>query len=777
MHRHAARRPVALAVAVLLGLGAFATPLAAVAEDDPQAPLEEMTEFLPEDFVAEAAELPLDLVEALESDVELTPEEFLAQGAAAAQAVEVVDSLETSGVDVLGSRMEGTELVVNVPTEADAATVESTGATAELGEPAPGWDASGFTPEFAADLYGGQGWVWDDGTYIYQCSVGFTGRLVSSGANQFATAGHCTDEMSAPASIWNQSVPGQAGSRGATIGSVVAGATHFNIGDDADVGRVSSGNVTQKPSTLTWGGSSGAPLSSTPVALSGYAAPIVGSTLCKSGSRTGWACGAIVDVDDLVDVGGVDVLSVVAKLCVLPGDSGGAGIVGKRAVGITSWTTTPSACNYNYSPPGVYPPTGSYAGFFQMVSPAGGVSVTSLYTDWEMIAAVSAPTITSISTSGGNATAINGKVANAGRNYKVDIYLDGSSSVFTTVTVNASSGNWSANVSSVSAGLHSFTAVARFGKWSKSSATAGSFSRGVTVDRIAGSDRFKTAAAVAAKFATADTVYIANGLNYPDALSAAPAAGSQDAPLLLTMPTDLPAATAAQLTRLQPDTVYIAGGTGVVSSTVRNQIKALLPDATITRLAGADRYSTSRLISETAFPTSARAYVATGTNFPDALSAAAAAGDRSAPVVLVYGPSPTLDAATKAVLQGMDVSKVYIAGGTGVVSSGIASGIDALAGVSVQRLAGDNRYATSVAINKNAFSSATDAYLAVGTGFADALAGAALAGSTSSPLFVVEGSCVPAAALSAMASMGVQRIHLLGGTGVLDNNVAALKQC
>ena len=78
--------------------------------------------------------------------------------------------------------MEGTELVVNVPTEADATTVESTGATAEIGEPAPGWDATAYTPEFAADLYGGQGWVWDDGTYIYQCSVGFTGRLISVGS-------------------------------------------------------------------------------------------------------------------------------------------------------------------------------------------------------------------------------------------------------------------------------------------------------------------------------------------------------------------------------------------------------------------------------------------------------------------------------------------------------------------------------------------------------------------------------------------------------------------
>ena len=85
-------------------------------------------------------------------------------------------------------------------------------------------------------------------------------------------------------------------------------------------------------------------------------------------------------------------LSVVAKLCVLPGDSGGAG---------ESSASEPWASRRGRPRLPRARAAAAYAGFFQMVSPGGGVSVTSLYTDWEMIATVSAPSITSISTSGG----------------------------------------------------------------------------------------------------------------------------------------------------------------------------------------------------------------------------------------------------------------------------------------------------------------------------------------------------------------------------------------
>ncbi|MDZ4045705.1 MAG: cell wall-binding repeat-containing protein [Rhodoglobus sp.] len=773
-------RALGVSTAILLGATAFLAPVAATAEEPAPAPIEGMIEYSPSDFVTEALELPADLVDALARDVGLTPEEYLAEGAAATQAVAVVDSLEEAGIGVLGSRLEGTDLVVNVATDADASAVVSAGAVAEFGEPAPAWDPTGMELEFADDTYSGQGILIPVGSQLFQCSIGFNGFLVANGARQFATAGHCTDGMSGNARIFEQSAPGQAGSPGDTIGAEVAGTEFFGSG--YDVSRIAStgSGINPKPSVLTWNGGTGAPLAGTPVGVTGTVAPIIGATLCKSGSRTGWACGPIVDRDDPANVGGVIVNSVVAKLCVLPGDSGGAAIQGTKAVGITSWTTTPSGCQGTYSPPGVTPVTGSYAGFFQMRSPGGLQSVASEYGgEWEVGAVVSRPTITSFSGSDTNQTAINGTVPNYGVDYKVDVFIDGSSTVFATANVSASNGSWSVNVSSLPAGIHTFSAVARHGTWSKSAAATGYVKRGMSVDRIAGADRFATSAAVAGRFDGDPTrVYIASGLNYPDALSAAPIAAINGSPLLLTLPTSLPSSIASALTGIQPSQVVILGGTPSVSNGVRNQIAALLPGATITRIAGADRYETSRLVSKSGFPGGAIAsYIATGNNFPDALSAGAAAASVPGPVVLVNGASSTLDTATRNLLVSLGIDDAYITGSTPSVSAGIQSGIDAISGVSVERLAGPDRYVTSVAINEHAFSSASDAYLAVGTGFADALSGAALAGATDAPLFVVPGNCVPAQTLGALAEMGVTKVHLLGSSASLNGDVAALKSC
>ena len=761
-------RMTAALAALILTTGVLAAPTIATAEEapPPPAPLPTMSEYDPADYAAQAADLPADLVVALDDDVDLTPEEFLAQGDAAVEAVAVVDALEGAGVDVLGSRLDGTELVVNVPDAEDAAVVESTGAIAEIGEPRVRFAPEEHDLEFAADIYDGAGWVWSNGSSTFQCSVGFTGFLVSTGAKQFATAGHCTDDMTGNAKVLSQSAPGSGGTIGADIGAKIAGSPQFGSG--FDVGRIAVGGAhVQKASVLTWGNGAGAPLSTSPIAVTGDAAAIVGATVCKSGSRTGWTCGPVEEVDALASVDGVDVNSIVVKLCVRPGDSGGAAIMGSKAVGITSWTTTAAGCSTN-----------SFGGFFPMISPGGFESVATAYAGaWEMAATVSAPTITSISSSGLNDTAINGTVPNAGVGYTVSVYLDGSSTAYSTVAVNPSNRQWSVSLGSVPAGLHSFQAVARYGTWSASGATSGTIKRGMTVDRLAGPDRYATAVAISQQFTTADTVYIATGTNYPDALSAAPAAGAIDAPLLLTLPYGLPAVVQTELERLNPSTVYLVGSTAAIQSSVRTQIEALLPGVTVERLAGPDRYETSRQISAHAFPTATVAYIATGLNFPDALSAAAAAGDRNAPVILVNGLAGTIDTPTRNLLTTMGVTTVYIAGSNVVVSNGIQSAIDALPGVSVTRLAGPDRYQTSVAVNANAFSTESTAYVATGLGFADALAGAALAGSAGSPLFISYPNCIPGPTMASLASMKVSRVVLLGSTAVLDSNVAALRSC
>ena len=92
---------------------------------------------------------------------------------------------------------------------------------------------------------------------------------------------------------------------------------------------------------------------------------------------------------------------------------------------------------------------------------------------------------------------------------------------------------------------------------------------GPPVTRVSGSDRYATAAAISAGWGPGvPVVYIATGLNFPDALAGAAAAGTLGAPLLLVTGTTVPAATAAELARLKPGRIVILGGPGAVSDSV-----------------------------------------------------------------------------------------------------------------------------------------------------------------------------------------------------------------
>jgi hypothetical protein len=95
-------------------------------------------------------------------------------------------------------------------------------------------------------------------------------------------------------------------------------------------------------------------------------------------------------------------------------------------------------------------------------------------------------------------------------------------------------------------------------------------------------------------------VYVATGENFPDALGAAAAAAVQGGPVLLVQKDSIPAVTAAELSRLAPDVIYVSGGTAVVSDTVFNALKGYAP--TVTRVAGANRYATAVEVSKSAFP-------------------------------------------------------------------------------------------------------------------------------------------------------------------------------
>src|SRR5690606_2500915 len=173
------------------------------------------------------------------------------------------------------------------------------------------------------------------------------------------------------------------------------------------------------------------------------------------------------------------------------------------------------------------------------------------------------------------------------------------------------------------------------------------------VTRMSGADRYCTAAAVskAAYPSGTETVFIASGRDFPDALAAGSVASSHQAPILLTQPGGLPAATRNELARLKPSKVIILGGPVAVSAAVENQLKNIVgTSGTVTRIGGANRYETAIEVTKAMFPanTGGTLYVTTGRNFPDALSAsavagitgaAAVAGEQSQPILLVPGDS------------------------------------------------------------------------------------------------------------------------------------------
>lgn len=297
----------------------------------------------------------------------------------------------------------------------------------------------------------------------------------------------------------------------------------------------------------------------------------------------------------------------------------------------------------------------------------------------------------------------------------------------------------------------------------------------VSTDRLFGPDRYSTAVAVSqASFWTSGTVYVATGEQFPDALAAAPAAAKEDAPLLLTKSSILPNVVRDEILRLKPTKIVVVGGPGAVSAAVVKQLQTIVP-GTIRR-AGADRYATARAVVAGAFvgsnPAPMSVALATGANYPDALSAAT-----SDPVLLVPPGTKRLDAATMALLKSMHVFKADIVGGTGVIPASIEKPLlDQF--IQVYRYAGKDRFETNQKLNQSKAPWNERIYYAAGYNFPDALAIAAVAPREQGLVYLVRPNCISAAILHDLKGTdAARRITLVGGPGVVGNEVAARKQC
>ncbi|WP_347756054.1 cell wall-binding repeat-containing protein [Agrococcus sp. ProA11] len=297
-------------------------------------------------------------------------------------------------------------------------------------------------------------------------------------------------------------------------------------------------------------------------------------------------------------------------------------------------------------------------------------------------------------------------------------------------------------------------------------------------DRLAGGNRFETSVAISQQGYPdgADVVYVASGLTFPDGLTAAPAAASDDAPLLLTMPDAVPSSVMEEIERLSPDLIVIVGGEPSVSAAVAADLGDIAGD--VVRLGGANRYETSRLVAQYAFAEGAdSAFLATGRNFPDALSAGAAAGKVGAPILLVDGRADGADDATLAELDRLGAMNAYLQGDQHSMSNGIELDLDN-EGLAVHRFAGSNRFQTAVLVNQAFFSGPVPAmYIASGLKFPDALSASALAAAEGSPLYLTRPTCIDSSIVSESLRLDQPPVFLLGDEATLSASVAEYEIC
>jgi putative cell wall-binding protein len=194
---------------------------------------------------------------------------------------------------------------------------------------------------------------------------------------------------------------------------------------------------------------------------------------------------------------------------------------------------------------------------------------------------------------------------------------------------------------------------------------------------------------------------------------------------------------------------------------------------TTSRIGADNRYEESTKIAAQAFPSGARlAYVASGDNFPDALSVGPLAATAGAPVLLTAAGS--LPAPVSAALTSLGVTKVVILGGTDTVAPAVESALDALLGsANVTRIAGSDRTATSRLIASSSPFPATfpQVYVTNGYNYPDAISAASVASIQHAPVILVNGAAATAdaATLQFLRSKGVTKVTILGQ----DNSVSA----
>ncbi len=188
---------------------------------------------------------------------------------------------------------------------------------------------------------------------------------------------------------------------------------------------------------------------------------------------------------------------------------------------------------------------------------------------------------------------------------------------------------------------------------------------GYQVIRLGGTDRFQTAVLIAQSgLNNPANLFLANGINFPDALSAGPSAAKVGGAILLTNNNVMPAFTQQYLASRTGVTVYAMGGPAAGAA----------PQAI--PIVGADRYITAVMAAQRFFTNPTAVGIASGVAFPDGLTGGAHIGKLGGPLLLtdpnaLPGNVQTYLTSIKATL-----TQLFVYGGSAAVATPVVTQIN-----------------------------------------------------------------------------------------------------
>lgn len=291
----------------------------------------------------------------------------------------------------------------------------------------------------------------------------------------------------------------------------------------------------------------------------------------------------------------------------------------------------------------------------------------------------------------------------------------------------------------------------------------------LVANRVYGNTRFETSYKLFDMgWSSSDTVILANGMDYPDALTAAPLAGKYNAPILLSRNTTLASQPdlKASLMNKGVKNVIIIGGETAISNGIQNEIASL--GINVRRIGGRDRYETSVLIAKEVGVNNGEISLAYGMSFADGLSISSVAAKRQSPILLTR--TDYIPDVVKAFINENNINKTYIIGSTTVITDGVVSQTKG-----PERLGGANRYETNAKIFQRFKSELNldSVFIASGLSFPDALSSSALAAKNGNFVLLSNIRQVEGTVRNILTEIRpqVNNIYVLGSNVVIADNI------